>query len=573
MRLGVICFAVFLASAFNVARAQEPVPDKTVVLTFDDAVKSHLNFVAPLLKEYGFGATFFVCHQWMSDTENSLSWSEIAEIDKMGFEIGNHSWTHPNFAVPATAARIAGELALVENELTKVGVAKPVSFAWTGNGFGPEAVQRLRALGYRFARRGMQPEVEYGKLEPGPLYDPRTHDPLLIPTSRDGYPECTLEDVKRVVEQARDGRIAVLQFHGVPDVAHPWVNTPPERMREYLQFLRDGGYHVIALRDVAKYIPSSLPPDPMAEVRYPVLEGERLTLPPEVVATRADLAYWLDNMLVQHGYTMEEAAEVSWLAPDELKRQAADLGIAVDAPREGTSPSMVRVLPYPGGRHPRIGFLEGAIDPQRGTKASFFLPWSPRDYVVLDLPEAIFSNLGLVFLAHTHVPTIWNEQNVLIDNVDWIREATGTLRMERTLPNGIRFGSSIVPDKQGADLELWLENGTAEPLTGMRTQICLMLKGALGFNGLSQERKSYRGTTAAVGSDDGKRFICVAFDRCRRSWGNEKVPCIHADPVLPDAAPGERVAVKGRIWFYEGGEIERELERVAKERGLREQKD
>jgi peptidoglycan/xylan/chitin deacetylase (PgdA/CDA1 family) len=40
---------------------------KVVVLTFDDAVKSHRTFVAPLLKELGFGATFFVTHRWMAD--------------------------------------------------------------------------------------------------------------------------------------------------------------------------------------------------------------------------------------------------------------------------------------------------------------------------------------------------------------------------------------------------------------------------------------------------------------------------------------------------------------------------
>lgn len=57
----------------------------------------------------------------------------------MGFEIGNHTWTHDNFATPRNAARLAGELALVENELIRVKVRKPVSFAWPGHGFGPEA--------------------------------------------------------------------------------------------------------------------------------------------------------------------------------------------------------------------------------------------------------------------------------------------------------------------------------------------------------------------------------------------------------------------------------------------------
>ena len=33
------------------------------------------------------------------------------------------------------------------------------------------------------------------------------------------------------------------------------------------------------------------------------------------------------------------------------------------------------MLPYPGGRHPRLGFLDGAIRPQRETKVSVFAPW------------------------------------------------------------------------------------------------------------------------------------------------------------------------------------------------------
>jgi peptidoglycan/xylan/chitin deacetylase (PgdA/CDA1 family) len=35
-----------------------PIPDKTVVLTFDDGSISQLRNAGPLLKELGFGATF-----------------------------------------------------------------------------------------------------------------------------------------------------------------------------------------------------------------------------------------------------------------------------------------------------------------------------------------------------------------------------------------------------------------------------------------------------------------------------------------------------------------------------------
>ena len=247
-----------------------PVPDKTVVLTFDDAVRSHLDLVAPLLKESGFGATFFITGQWMDDPEHFLTWEDVAKLHEMGFEIGNHTRTHGHFNDPSDAARLDQELAWVEEKLARVGVPKPVSFAWPGNAFGPETVRVLEARGYRFARRGMQPEVPYGAIQPGPLFDPRAHHPLLIPTAGDAYPDWTLEAFKTVVDRAKDGRIAVVQFHGVPDVVHPWVHTPPERFRQYVDYLKQGGFHVIALRDVARYVSKEeASQDPLLTTRYP----------------------------------------------------------------------------------------------------------------------------------------------------------------------------------------------------------------------------------------------------------------------------------------------------------------
>ena len=48
-----------LSGRFGGAQLQ-PVPDKLVVLTFDDSKASQYTVVRPLLKKYGFGATFFI---------------------------------------------------------------------------------------------------------------------------------------------------------------------------------------------------------------------------------------------------------------------------------------------------------------------------------------------------------------------------------------------------------------------------------------------------------------------------------------------------------------------------------
>ncbi len=54
--------------------------------------------------------------------------------------------------------------------------------------------------------------------------------------------------------EARNGKIVVLTIHGVPDLEHPWVNTPPELFKEYLQYLSDQHFTVISLRELNNYI-------------------------------------------------------------------------------------------------------------------------------------------------------------------------------------------------------------------------------------------------------------------------------------------------------------------------------
>jgi hypothetical protein len=328
-----------------------------------------------------------------------------------------------------------------------------------------------------------------------------------------------------------------------------------------MTYLKQQGFRVIALRDVKRVISDGARPrDPLLSARYPGQKGKPLQETTEVAATRKDLAYWLENMLRYHRYTWEEAAAAAGLRVDEVKHQVQELRVNTSPPQAGER--RIRLLPYPGGRHPRIGFLEGAILPQRGTKASIFLPWAPSSYIVVDLPEAIFSNLGLTYLAHTHIPTIWDMQNVWLENIDWTRGPNGDLNGSRTLPNQVTFGAVIKPSGEDIEMELWLRNGSTATLSGLRTQICILLKDAPDFNSQTNENKVFRSPVSAVRSSKGERWILTAWERCGRTWGNAPCPCLHSDPILPDCPPGQTVRVRGRLWFYEGSQLEGELERA-----------
>ncbi|MBZ0255004.1 hypothetical protein K8I31_03020 [bacterium] len=267
----------------------------------------------------------------------------------------------------------------------------------------------------------------------------------------------------------------------------------------------------------------------------------------EIEATRRDARYWLENMLHYHNYSLDEAAYVFDWDVERLQKEMRQFGVTQQKPAIQRTP--IVVLPYPGGRHPRIGFLDGAVNPMRGSKASAFLPGDPDSYVVIDLPEAIWCNGELLFLAHTHIPTMWDRQMIKIPNSDWTRHSDGSLENTWTLPNGVRFGATIRTSDR-VNMELWLTNGSHKTLTGLLVQVCVLLKEAHGFNALTNDNKTYAGATANVTSND-SRAISTAWEKCDRAWGNEDVPCLHSDPKFPDCPPGETVRVKGELWFHD----------------------
>jgi len=233
---------VLLLPLFGSSRNRiQKIPDKLVVLTFDDASISQFSFVAPLLKKHGFGATFFVCEfpPNFSDNTKYMSWKQMKLLDNMGFEIANHTRTHPAVA-NLSKAELQKELNYIENKCDSMKIHKPVSFAYPGYSLSEAVVDVLAEKEYRFARAGGSR-----------AYDPKVDHPLLIPSwamTNDNKPL-----IMQAFEQAKDGKIVVLTIHGVPDIEHPWVTTSPELFEEYVNYLADNHFTVIAMRDYARF--------------------------------------------------------------------------------------------------------------------------------------------------------------------------------------------------------------------------------------------------------------------------------------------------------------------------------
>ena len=243
------CVVLLGLAALGVAAERPPIPDRLVVLTFDDSVASQATFVAPLLKQHGFGATFFITEgfEFTTDKTNYLTWEQIRALDAAGFEIGNHTRRHA--AVPRqTPEQLAADVEYIERQCATNGIRRPTSFCYPGYQTSPAAVKLLRERGYRFARAGG-----------ARAFDPVADEPLTMPQVFDGKPDSTLEQFKAAVAQAKDGKIAVLTFHGVPDRKHPWVSTEPAKFEAYLAHLKAQGCRVIAVRELAPFVKPRAP--------------------------------------------------------------------------------------------------------------------------------------------------------------------------------------------------------------------------------------------------------------------------------------------------------------------------
>src|SRR2546428_11486024 len=203
----------------------EPIPDKLVVLTFDDSKASHYTVVRPLLKKYGFGATFFITEgfTFRTNKEDYLTWEQISELHRDGFEIGNHTRDHMG-ASKANLPRLKEQVEAINAQLAAHGVPAPVSFPYPGNAIDPSGLVILEELGFRFARRGGAPEYPYEEGN-GVAYEPGRDHPLLLPSAGRAPPLLNPGNLQIAPPAGKNGGGSVPPLYAPADVGHPWVSS------------------------------------------------------------------------------------------------------------------------------------------------------------------------------------------------------------------------------------------------------------------------------------------------------------------------------------------------------------
>lgn len=134
----------------------QPLPDKTVVITFDDAFQDIYENAYPLLKEKDYPFTIFVAIEPVDRNFGKyLSWDQLREMGQNGGTIANHSITHSHMVVKLPdetrqewVNRNRDEIQKTEARIKEKTGQSVKLFAWPFGETNPELQQLLSSMGY-----------------------------------------------------------------------------------------------------------------------------------------------------------------------------------------------------------------------------------------------------------------------------------------------------------------------------------------------------------------------------------------------------------------------------------------
>ncbi|HYE54227.1 MAG TPA: polysaccharide deacetylase family protein [Chitinophagaceae bacterium] len=226
-----------------------------VVLTYDDALNTHVNNVVPALDSFGLKGTFYISDYFGGLRQQLPKWKRAAA---KGHELGNHTVYHPctgslpgrEFVRPETdlnnytVQRLTAEIKTMNTLLTAIDGKQKRTFAF------PCADTKIRDTAY----------ISYAATEFKGARNVRHEMPSISKIDLYDFPAWTAngqsgEELIALVKQAmKNGTLLVFVFHGVG--GEHSLNVSLEAHRKLLQFLKNNqkDIWVATMLDVAEYV-------------------------------------------------------------------------------------------------------------------------------------------------------------------------------------------------------------------------------------------------------------------------------------------------------------------------------
>jgi peptidoglycan/xylan/chitin deacetylase (PgdA/CDA1 family) len=297
---------IFLMSSFSFLFISGFIPiasaQKAVILNFDDDWKGQITYAVPILKEYGFNASFYVttgCLTYQNSSfcnnaggESAMSWDDIKALSESGYDIQCHGVSHKDLTT-LSAAQLEYEVGQCKQSLLEHGINSTIFGPPYAAGRGNSTIVDTVSKYYDMARVGygllVHLNCDWAYDENVAIYktnqtDCRTYfdngtltfaNRYSLPVITDYQAQAMYRDnntkifdifVETVNDQTQFNTngtinaIPVIVYHNIDYKNGSWVNNSPEWIVHSttdvnlfdmeMKYLHDNGFKVLAISDL-----------------------------------------------------------------------------------------------------------------------------------------------------------------------------------------------------------------------------------------------------------------------------------------------------------------------------------
>lgn len=127
---------------YNYLVYNAPLPQKPIMISFDDSRVEHIEIAAPVMEKLGFRGVFFIM-TITYNKKNYMTTEQIAALSKAGHTVGLHSWDHTMATKYMDSIDWQKQVITPKQKLENI-IGKPVDYWAYPNGvYNHQAVEEL----------------------------------------------------------------------------------------------------------------------------------------------------------------------------------------------------------------------------------------------------------------------------------------------------------------------------------------------------------------------------------------------------------------------------------------------
>ena len=139
--------AVTISQMLDALLEGAELPEKPIVITFDDGHMSVYKNAFPIMESFGFPGVFYIVTNRINNSQDFVNIEQIKTMIDAGWEMGSHSYTHAD--VTSNHDTVSYEIARSRNDLKQALSTEISTFAYPFGTIDSFTAQKVIEYGYR----------------------------------------------------------------------------------------------------------------------------------------------------------------------------------------------------------------------------------------------------------------------------------------------------------------------------------------------------------------------------------------------------------------------------------------